>query len=295
LDVPSPGPSTLLRPTRDRALGLAWLVAGCLLVVELVAVATKSWAIDSAVYWAVWSRPEMYSVPPGEPGAFLYSPLFAQAIAPLTLLPWSVFAAVWLSLGVASYIWLVRPLRWVWSVPLAALALEDLRVGNVTWLITICAVAGMTRGAPWLGVVGTKLAPAVALGWFVVRREGRPLLEAAVTVVAVVGASVLAAPALWSQWWALLTCSHSTGAMVRLGLAAGLVVVAARRGWLWLLPCVLILASPIPGLYTIASFCALPRLLSPEALSRAAEPFGGFRTGVRRALDLQPRATREPT
>jgi hypothetical protein len=262
---------------------------------ELSAVATKSWAIDSAIYWAVWSRPEMYSVPPGEPGAFLYSPLVAQAIALLTLLPWSAFAAVWLALGVATYVWLVRPLRWVWSVPLAVLALEDLRVGNVTWLVTVCAVVGMTRGAAWLGVVATKLAPAVALGWFVVRREWRPLVEATVTVVVVVGASVLAAPALWSQWWTLLTSSHSSAAMVRLGLAAALVVVAARRGWPWLLPCVLVLASPIPGVYTIASFCALPRLLSPEALSRAAEPFGGLRAGVRRSLELLPRAAREPT
>jgi hypothetical protein len=189
----------------------------------------------------------------------------------------------------------VRPLRWVWSLPLLALAFEDLRVGNVTWLVAICAVVGMTRGAAWLGVVATKLAPSVALGWFVVRREWRPLVEAGVTVVVVVGVSVLVAPSLWWQWWTLLTTSHSTAAMARLVLAAVLVVVAGRRGWLWALPVVLVLASPIPGIYTVAFICALPRLLSPEALSRAAEPFGGFAAGARRALDLPSRASQETT
>ena len=56
------------------------------------------WILDMHTYWATGAGVSYVHSNPYVIGAYLYAPVFAQAIAPLTLLPWPWFAA--LSTGV---------------------------------------------------------------------------------------------------------------------------------------------------------------------------------------------------
>ena len=53
---------------------------------------------DAHAYYVAWSG-GLYEALPGSVDAYNYSPLFAQVIWPLTLLPWAVFCAVFVGRG----------------------------------------------------------------------------------------------------------------------------------------------------------------------------------------------------
>src|SRR5437773_943383 len=79
--------------------------------------------LDMHAYWTTRFGFDYDSSNPFLIGAYLYSPVFAQAIAPLTLLSWPVFAGLWTGAMVIVYSWLVGR----WSMPLllsVAVALE---------------------------------------------------------------------------------------------------------------------------------------------------------------------------
>ncbi len=279
--------STLFAPTRDRLLLLAWTVALCFVGYNVYALLVRGWMVDAVTYWSVWTVTPMYGgVAPGLQGAYLYSPAFAQVIWPLTLLPWWAFSAVWFTSSCIAYAWLVQPLRAAWAVPLLALALEDILLGNTTWILALACAVGFRVSSGWLPPTLVKVTPAVALAWFAARGDARSVLRAAIVLGVVLGLSFAAAPDLWAQWWNLLTGHRGTGITVRVVAALVVVVVAARTERpVWVLVA-LVIASPVVEPYSLAVFCALPRLVSPETLERAARPFGGVVTTFRRALDL---------
>lgn len=71
--------------------------------------------------------------------------------------------------------WLVRPLRWVWAVPLLALAIEDVALGNITWLLALLAVAGLRVSSAWVPAAYVKVVSGLGVLWHAGRREWRPL------------------------------------------------------------------------------------------------------------------------
>jgi hypothetical protein len=77
--------------------------------------------LDSHAYCITGHVADLYRDGPRREGAYLYSPAFAQAISPLTSLPWRAFA-VWLVLELAALVWLVAPLRLPWAVVVFFLA-----------------------------------------------------------------------------------------------------------------------------------------------------------------------------
>ena len=247
--------------------------------------------VDSHAYWLAW-RGEMYKGAPATYDAFLYSPAFAQAIWPLTLAPWPVFALTWSALGCAALVWLVRGCRWQVAVPLLLIGSHEVVAGNINWLLALVVVLGQRH--PWLWAVPllTKVVPGVGPLWFLVRREWRALAISLGATILIVTVSWASAPHLWQQWLdLLLESSASTGETVggpflppliyRVPVVVALVVWAARTGRSWVLPVAMLLASPVAGPY-FALLLAIPRLREADRLAGLGSGGGGHRRSHQR-------------
>ncbi|GAA1992126.1 hypothetical protein GCM10009817_37850 [Terrabacter lapilli] len=229
-----------------------------------------SFGTDSAhAYWNVW-RSGPYALPPGSPDAFNYSPAFAQAIYPLTLLPWPVFLTVWSALLAGALAWLLWPLpsRWRWLV-LAYAAPPALLIGNIEAFLAVAAVIGMRRPSAWAFPLLTKITPGLGPIWFAVRREWRSAAVAVLGTVLVVLVSIAISPALWIQWWDFVlgsptppTQAHYPPLALRLVLAVGVVVWGALRGWRGAVAVAMVLAMPLWSSGVLVLLAALPRLRS---------------------------------
>jgi Glycosyltransferase family 87 len=238
----------------------------------------KAAGFDSHAYWLTREGVH-YLQDPGEHDAYLYSPAFAHAIRPLTVLPWPAFAFIWATLATMTYVWFVRRAEPRWRVPVFALCLGDLVYGNVWWLFAITLAFGLRRPALWAIPALIKITPAVGLIWFVVRREWRNL-AIVVTVVSVVAAiSFLLAPQAWADWVAFLHHGHHEWfpdkplpLAGRLAAAFGLTVYAARNDRPRLLPAALWLASPMFSINGIAVFIVLAFIGSGSRDNPVVEP-----------------------
>ena len=269
---------------------MAWLVAGTVVVLVCLKLFTRRWMIDGATFYDVWRVSPMYNLPPNTQGAYLYSPLFAQLISPLTPFPWWAFSALWLLAATAVYVWLVTPVGWFWAIPLLGLALEDATIGNTAWLLAAACVVGMRWPAAWAVPVLTKITTGVGLIWFIPRKDWRALATAAGATAVGVASSWLLAPQLWREWIAFLMENRSNDLwlIVRLSTAAALVWYGSVKDRAWLIPVSMYLATPVVMVYGLGMLCAIPRLLSPESQARARAPFGTPGEFVRRVLDMPP-------
>lgn len=246
--------------------------------------------MDSAhAYWAVW-RNGLYQVVPGGQDAYNYSPVFAQAIYPLTLLPWPVFLGLWMAGIAAVLLWLLWPLpaKWRWLVYLVLLA-PAVGIGNIQVFIAAACVVGLRYPAAWAFPALTKVTPALGPVWFLARREWRPLLVSAMATLFVAGVSFVAAPHLWIRWISFLetspvppTQAYLPPLWLRLLIAVLLVAWGARKDRRWTLAVGIALAVPLWSANLILFGAALPRLLegdprasgAPEDDSRSV-PTGG--------------------
>ena len=279
--------ASLFAPTRDRAVALAWIVGGVLVALEVRAVVDyRAWGFDAGAYRDAWASTTLYTRAPNET-SYLYSPVFAEIFRLADWVPWVLFLLLWAAVGVGVTVWLVRPVGWAWGIPLACLMLEDIRIGNITWLLTLCVVVGLTCPGLWAMPLLTKIAPGlVGLAWFTARRDWRAVAWVVGVTVALSAVSFAAIPSLWFDWWAFLRSNGSGSAEVRVLAAVALAVFAARSDRPWLLPAAVMVTAPVFGVYSFGYLCAVPRLLSPAALAWATAPFGGVSATLRRALDL---------
>jgi hypothetical protein len=202
--------------------------------------------VDARAYWRIDLAHPYVGSGLGDVSTYLYSPAFAQVMAPLSLLPFPVFDALWTVLLVATLAWLVRP--WPWAVLILLLPISyELFVGNVHFLIAAAIVIGFRRPAAWAVPILTKITPGVGLLWFVVRREWRALAIAIGVTTAVVLVSVVLSPSAWADWIAFLIASPGRSEMlvVRLVIAALLVAFGATTGRRWLVPVAVWLSLPV--------------------------------------------------
>jgi hypothetical protein len=242
---------------RDRlGLDLFVVVAAVLVVLRLFdASPWTPWVLDMHTYWATGAGFSYAESNPYEIGAYLYAPAFAQALYPLTLLPWPVFAAVWTAAIAVAYVWLVG--RWAFPILLvtAAVALE-LYLGQIDVFIAAAVVIGFRYPAVWAFPLLTKVAPGIGLLWFVVRREWRNLAIALAATVAIAAVSALLAPQLWHDWYDLLRRSITDRQTVegsylaipvwfRLPFAIGIIAWGAHTNRHWTVPIGILLAMPI--------------------------------------------------
>jgi hypothetical protein len=240
----------------------------------------KPWdqSVDAYAYWSTAHGP-MYGQSAGVLGAYLYPPVFAQLLTPVTILPWPVFATVWTGLNFAALWFLIRR----WSLP-AMLFLPipfEIISGNVHLLYAAAVVLGFRASASWVLMLVTKVTPGVGLLWFAVRREWRALLAALAATGALVAVSVALDPEAWRSWIAILGTSSSTPATpgwflpvplaIRLPAAAVLAVAAPLLGRRWVVPVAVVLALPVVWLNALAVLAACVPLWRLDARTPAGD------------------------
>lgn len=289
-----------MRLSQERAKFLRRLARDAFAVVSVVYIAilltgSDAGGGDGHAYWLA-RLPDPYSAPiVGLPDGYYYSPAFAQAIAPLTVLPWPAFYAALVAVCLACLYWLVGP----WALPallLPPVAIE-VRSANIALPMAVAIVVGLRYPVAWAPVILTKVLPGVGVLWFALRGEWRSLVTALAATAAIMFVSFLLAPSLWWDWATILRASAETPSVTwyasylipRLIAAVVIVIVAARTRRAWLLPVAMVLSAPVVWPATLTLLLAIPRLRGSWNPDRppAGQPHG---PGVRAAVD-QPAST----
>jgi hypothetical protein len=206
---------------------------------------------DAEAYWLLELGPAMYGEP-GRPGAFLYSPVFAQLIAPLTALPFVAFYCLILVANLSALVYLLGPVLAAFAL-LVPFVNRELQYGNIHLLIGAITVLGLRHSALLAALPLTKVTPGVAMlyHW----REPGKLAVSFGTLGAITAVSFLVAPNLWFAWVEMLRqpteitqlslWSH-TPVIYRLGLAIPLVLLAGWKQRPRAVPLIVLLAIPVP-------------------------------------------------
>lgn len=248
---------------RRANLVLTWLVCAGVAYIFISIGSEGTLGQDAHAYWLAMQGGELYDGRPTELDAYLYSPLFVQVLAPLGLLPWPVFHAVWLAAGASATVWLVKPLALRWAVPAALTATTDLVIGNIYVFLAVMVALAVRTPSVWIFGVLTKVTPGVGLIWMLARRELRAVLRVVGATAAIVGVSWAVAPEQWSGWLRLLTTSDSGDPLFvpRCLLAAGLVIWGARRHPAWLAVAVTVCTPVFNAAACFVPLLAIPRLM----------------------------------
>jgi hypothetical protein len=257
---------------RDRLLRDGFVILAVVFVgLRLFAVPPWGDSVDAYAYWTTRDG-DLYGDSAGRIGAYLYSPAFAQALAPLTWLPLAAFTAAWTALLLAVYGWLAGPRLALALLLLVPIPFEIIS-GNVHLLYAAVIVLGFRWPALWALPLLTKVTPGVGLVWFAVRREWRALAIASGTTAAIVAVSYLLAPADWAQWGEILRRDavsplETTGPFLpvplvpRIGAAALLIAWGGLSDRRWTVPLGVTLALPVVWLNSLAILVALVPLLA---------------------------------
>jgi hypothetical protein len=259
-----------------RAIRHGLTLAGAIVTAYVVAWKVRDGvAVDAAVYFAIDLDNLYAGAAAGVQTTYLYSPAFAQLVAPLTMLPWDVFLALWTALSGIALVLLAGPL----TIPVLFTepVLYELDVANVNLLIGLAIVAGFRWPAAWAFVLLTKVVPGIGLVWFAVRREWRQLAIAMGVTAAIVAVSFALAPGLWFEWIAAVPSSGTDKTAVvttfplvaRLPFALALVVWGARTDRRWVLPIAAVIAMPAWRYATFAILAACIPLIRWPTLGRS--------------------------
>ena len=266
-------PFALLRRNR-RALRDALILIGLIRAsVYYVVQGIHPWTfvgIDARAYWRVDLAHPYASSGVGEHSTYLYSPAFAQFLAPLYVLPFEVFFLLWTVASIAVLYWLVRP--WPWALLILILPWTyELFVGQVHLFIAAAIVLGFRWPSLWAFNILTKVTPGIGLLWFLARREWRPLAIALGTTAAIVTVSFALAPSAWFDWYAFLRGSTGSGELLypRLAAAAAIVVAGALTGRRWAIPVAVWLAMPVVWIESWVILLAIIRLREPAPSATA--------------------------
>jgi hypothetical protein len=230
--------------------------------------------------WAYWSTRfdiDYTWTRPGESGAYLYSPAFAQLISPLTALPLPLFTAAWTVLLGAVFWWLAG-WRAFFIGALAPVAMS-LAIGQLDVLMAAAIVVGFRYPAAWVLPFITKLTPGIGVLWYAARGEWRSLGVALGATAGVVGASMALDPRAWLGWIEMLlrfdVPTSANGVFlpvplaVRLPLVAALIIWGARTDRRWVLPVGLTFALPTVWVNTPTILTAVLPLVAAGADSPA--------------------------
>lgn len=243
------------RNVSDRDRRLLWFaaIAGAV-VLWAIYLATAGIAVDAHAYATVDPlHPYPPGVTEGDRGAFVYTPAFAQLVAPLQGLGELGFTAVWRVLETSALFVMTGPLAGVllFVQPFA----PEVAAGNIHLLLGLAIVAGFRWPAAWSFVLLTKVTPGVGLVWFLVRREWRNLAIALGATAAIAAVSFAIAPTAWFDWIGFL--SRQTAIPGALNLVAGPL-------WLRILAAAVLVAwgglTDRRWTVVVAAFVALPQV-----------------------------------
>jgi hypothetical protein len=248
------------RPVRD-ALILVGLARAFVFFVIQGEHPWEFWGIDARAYWGVDLAHPYAQSGVGDVSTYLYSPAFAQLIAPLSALPFEVFFLLWTAVSASILVWLVRP--WPWAVPMLILPIVyELCVGNIHFLLALAFVVALRAPVAWPFAVLTKITPGVGWLWHPVRGEWRAAAIAVGFTLAVVAVSYLLNPTAWADWIALLTSSTGRTDLLlpRVALAGLLVAWGAWTGRPWVVAVAGWLALPVIWINSWVILLAVIRL-----------------------------------
>jgi len=262
------------RALRDGLVLAGLLFGGYLFVV--VAPQVKTFGFDAFAYWSV-SIDDPYATHIGGLGSFLYTPVIARLFAPASNLDWTSFVTVWFGLLLGTAIWLGGRRRWLWMLAFPPVALE-LYHGNVHLLMAAAIALGFRYPATWAFVLLAKVTPGVGLLWFLVRREWRSLAIAVGVTAALVAISLVFDLRLWQEWVDRQVVGALQSApdqpqiaiplLLRLPVAAVIVVWGALTDRKWTVPLAAALAMPVLWIAAFAVLAAIPAIGRPELASR---------------------------
>lgn len=238
-------------------------------------------AYDVYAYWATRDGFDYAIARQGDTGAYLYSPAFAQVIAPLTALPWQVFAGLWTALIAAPLLWLAG--RYAVLAIFLPPVLMSIALGQLDLLFAAVAIVGLRWPAVWVLPLLTKITPGVGLVWFLARGEWRSLGIALGATLAIVAASAAMDPDGWAAWLAMIARMEFPALggglwflpvplLVRLPVTAALIAWGARTDRPWVLPIGVSLALPTVWVNTPTILVAL----LPLAAAGAHTPAGAW-------------------
>jgi hypothetical protein len=231
------------------------------------------WGLDARAYWRVdLAHPYLHSEA-GQLSAYLYSPVFAQVMAPFSNLPFEVFFALLTLVNLALLVWLVRP--WPWAVPMLILPIiYELCMGNIHFLLAAMCVVGAQAAAPWAFGVLTKVTPGVGSLWLLFRGRWRAFAGAVALTLAIAAISYLLSPTAWQDWIAFLQHESSGGDYVflRFAIAVVIVLAGARTNRPWTIAVAVWLALPIIWINAWVILLGCIRLQAPRPVTVAAAP-----------------------
>lgn len=213
---------------------------------------------DGAAYYFVETPYDWTDRPPGV-AEYRYSPAFLWLTAPLRLLPWELFVAVWFAAHVGALLYLRVP--WMLAFPGVV---DDAVRGNINTFLALAVVLVIRHAASplWSAVLLTKVTPGFAVVWHAARREWRQFAIALAVTGAIITLGTLVDPDLWGQWWQSLrvgletyrTVGFAAPLLVRIAVGVVISVYAAVSDRAWLLPVGMLVA--LPGLWP-SSFALL--------------------------------------
>jgi hypothetical protein len=259
---------------RREGVGLTASVVALVIVLALRWPSDVAWPTgrDAFCYWFPSAADPYARADWTQQIAYVYSPAFLQALAPLRALPWDAFLAAWTAILLLAARYLVGPRL---LAPALVFAAPELLGGNAHLLLAAAIVAGFRWPAAWAFVLLTKVTPGIGLLWFALRHEWRSLGIAIGATAAIMAVSWLAAPAAWVDWLGVLATSvtktDGTWAALpvplwlRLPLAIGIVAWGARTDRRWAVPVASMVA--LPALW----FGGASMLLAVVALARDRE------------------------
>jgi Glycosyltransferase family 87 len=261
---------TILTPIRRRAVRHAMVIAGVVAAVMAAWINYYADALDAHAYYFA-RAPGLYDALPGTPLAYLYSPVFAQVLAPLQRLPEDLFVALWLAAIVLCLAWLAGP-RLLWLA--VVVAWGDIQSANIHTFMAVAIVLSFRYPAAWAFPLLTKVTPGIGMLWYPLRREWRSLAIAVGATAAIVGVSFIADPQSWFDWIDLLRRSAGAEAIslsaltplwLRLAIAAVVVIVGAGRNAKWTVPIAAMLALPVIWPASLALLVAIIPLADKPA------------------------------
>ncbi len=229
--------------------------------------------IDTRAYWGIDLAHPYAASGVGVESTYLYSPAFAQILAPFSLIPFPVFFALWTVIDVALLVWLIRPRPWVGLALILPVSYE-LFVGNVHFMIAAALVVAVRRPAVLALPILTKITPGISALWFLFRREWRAMLEVGVVSGVIAGISFLLAPSAWFDWYTLLTTNAGKGELLVPRVAVGIALVAfgAVTGRRWLVPVAVWIALPVVWINAWVILLATIRLAEPDNAPTRSRP-----------------------
>lgn len=233
---------------------------------------------DAHNYWAS-HLPQPYVGTEGQ-NTFLYSPVAAFAIYPLTLLPYDIFHVVWAGLSIGALVWMAGP----WALPLLLFppVTFELWLGQCHLLLAAAIVLSFRYPAAWSAILLTKVTPGIGVIWFAVRGEWRSLAVALGVTAGLAGLTMAIAPSLWADWFDTLRSSQPVDVLVittaalpiRLTIAGLIVGVAALKNWRWAVPIAAVIALPTVWTFGASMLVACLPLatLDGRAFARLSRP-----------------------